>query len=170
MECRDAKEKITAYLDGELDEDMRRAVREHLEKCPDCASEARSMEAAWALMDAATVPEPPDDLPPRIVARATGGSRSPAPAGTVRRGKLFAWPTSALAAVAATVGIFLGVLLGSSYVSDRRAAEVGREAAADYGEYEGLFSEMPEGTLGWAVLETVYEGEENEEPDREDAR
>ena len=44
MDCERVRERLGAYLDDEVSEDVRRDVETHLRTCPDCTSELESLE------------------------------------------------------------------------------------------------------------------------------
>ena len=46
------------FLDGTLDEEARRAVEEHVARCPACRRAVEEHRAVWRLLDAYTPPEP----------------------------------------------------------------------------------------------------------------
>jgi len=56
MNCERTAEEMSAYLDGELSEDLARQVEAHLDGCPACAGELRSLRHA-ATVVTANVPE-----------------------------------------------------------------------------------------------------------------
>ncbi|MFH1312530.1 MAG: zf-HC2 domain-containing protein [Candidatus Eisenbacteria bacterium] len=52
-------ELISSYLDNELDEDQRRLVEEHIEKCPECRREYGEMTRFEEVMRKMTLKQPP---------------------------------------------------------------------------------------------------------------
>lgn len=62
MNCPGATERLTAYLDGDLDPTMASAVRGHLRSCPDC----RALAAAHARLRDALTGLPPVEPPPAL--------------------------------------------------------------------------------------------------------
>ncbi|MEW6750917.1 MAG: zf-HC2 domain-containing protein [Candidatus Latescibacterota bacterium] len=64
MRCEDFEERISAYLDGELDDDGTRIFEQHLLLCPDCRDLLRGIgEVRGALRGlGAAVPPPEFDL------------------------------------------------------------------------------------------------------------
>jgi len=77
------RDALSAYLDGELREDERRAVELHLAACPSCAREMEELGALDALARDAAAPEAPagyfDDLPSRVRARIRAPRRRVSP-------------------------------------------------------------------------------------------
>ena len=51
MRCLRARRRLSAYLDGELDERGRAAVEAHLPDCPACAARLARMQASWEARD-----------------------------------------------------------------------------------------------------------------------
>lgn len=43
MTCAEARRLLSAYIDGELDEGVRRAVADHLEQCEPCRREFQTL-------------------------------------------------------------------------------------------------------------------------------
>ena len=68
--CQQLVEKVSAYLDGDLDAGDRAAVERHLEVCDDCAGyvdQVRRLLALTAVADGETLPpEVVDDLTSRF--------------------------------------------------------------------------------------------------------
>ena len=50
MTCHDARESLSAFLDGTLAPDERREVAAHLEGCPECRRELAGLEQTVALL------------------------------------------------------------------------------------------------------------------------
>ncbi len=63
-ECREIGKMIQAYLDAELDDDRRRMVAEHLERCRDCGLDAASY--ARLKQSVASMRRPAPDLVARL--------------------------------------------------------------------------------------------------------
>jgi hypothetical protein len=57
MNCNWAKPNLTLYLYQELPDDLRYELEQHVERCPDCAAELRSLEQFRNIMSAAPAPE-----------------------------------------------------------------------------------------------------------------
>jgi len=73
MNCMDCRQKLGAYLDGELSETEHREIQEHLAVCEACALELAHLEKLSGLSKEA-LPQAPNDayfqqLPDRIVSR-----------------------------------------------------------------------------------------------------
>lgn len=50
MDCREIKELIPIYLDGELESQDHRLVAEHLLSCEACRAEAQTIEKSWEML------------------------------------------------------------------------------------------------------------------------
>src|SRR4030065_307893 len=72
MECAKTWDRLSAYLDGDLPEQEREGIAQHLRKCARCAEEERALKETLSLLRNL----PPGQAPPP----ATGGSGKPEPA------------------------------------------------------------------------------------------
>src|SRR5262245_34562944 len=52
------REELTAYLDGELDEEQARAIESRLTRDPAARAEADTLQRTWELLDYLPRPEP----------------------------------------------------------------------------------------------------------------
>jgi predicted anti-sigma-YlaC factor YlaD len=66
MDCREVREHLVAYLDGELAPPFGRVVSSHLDGCPACREEARLLKESWALMDVLDDVQPSEDFEDRL--------------------------------------------------------------------------------------------------------
>jgi anti-sigma factor RsiW len=97
--CRRVVENLSAYLDGELQGEARRAVEEHLAKCAACHKELEELEATWRLLDDLEAPIVPRTFQARVVAQAAAeAAESPwhRPAGRAALGGAVAAGAAAL--------------------------------------------------------------------------
>ncbi len=95
--CRRVGENLSAYLDGELQGEARRAVEEHLKGCAACRKELADLEATWQLLDDLEAPIVPRNFQTQVVARAAAeAAESP-----WRRAWGRSWVRTALAGAAA---------------------------------------------------------------------
>lgn len=69
MECEDVRQRLKAFIDNDLGDAERTAVRDHLEVCGDCARAARQLEKLPGVLQAWKVENPPRDLYDRLKAR-----------------------------------------------------------------------------------------------------
>jgi ferric-dicitrate binding protein FerR (iron transport regulator) len=107
MDCPSARSEIPALVQGELDDDARRAVEEHLLACPACANEARDLRALLqALRDASETLPGPSPAVWAAVERETATEAAPTsqPLPVISRTP---FPFRALRHVAATAAVFL---------------------------------------------------------------
>ncbi len=80
--CREWRELLGAYALGHLPDGERAGLEAHLEGCPDCRAEARSLSAVAALLPAADparfgpAPQPPRELGDRVMAAVGGEQRT----------------------------------------------------------------------------------------------
>lgn len=66
IRCREAVERLWAYLDDELDEADHRAVEEHLRFCLRCCGEVEFAREVRQVLAARTRPELPRDVRDRL--------------------------------------------------------------------------------------------------------
>ncbi|MGB9620741.1 MAG: zf-HC2 domain-containing protein, partial [Armatimonadota bacterium] len=66
MDCSKATAKLSAYVDGELDEHTLEAVEAHLATCADCQRELAALRALLAASTSVRSLNPPRDLTDRI--------------------------------------------------------------------------------------------------------
>lgn len=109
--CREWRQELGAYALGDLPEATRTALEAHLEGCPECRAEARSLEAVAGLLPLADpahfegpAPRPSPQLGERIAASIGGERRG---ASRRRRLRLGFGLAAATAAVAALLAIFV---------------------------------------------------------------
>jgi anti-sigma factor RsiW len=153
MDCKQVRNKLTAYLDGELAPLLSRGIHDHLEGCPACRREVERLEAVWGLLDGARVPSPPDGLPEAIMKGIVSGEAGPVT--RAGRARILPWPMAVAAAAAAAAGIVIGFLIGSALPGAPRATAAQAEPAAEVGFEEGLLSELPPDSVGWTLVELI---------------
>ena len=142
--CREVRDRLAAYLDGELVPAKTRMVSEHLGHCVDCAGERESLRLVWSQLD----------LTPRIGARADLWQRLDSQlAKETHAGKGIA---TLLATAASIGGLLLGIQLGRVTTPDPapesqalsiQRTETSSVSPADY------FSDLPVETFAANVLE-----------------
>ncbi len=113
-ECRIWRERLGAFVLGQLSDSERVATEAHLEGCPDCRAEANALSPMAAMLERADperlspAPAPPADLGDRIARRIA------AERGATRRRRLrFGFGLGA-AAAAATAAVLLAISLTGS--------------------------------------------------------
>ncbi len=62
MTCRDNKDLMMAYLDGELDDAQKNTLEAHLKTCPQCQSELDEFNKLKDLTDSISLAEPEDHV------------------------------------------------------------------------------------------------------------
>lgn len=70
MNCERARELFSDYLEGSMDPALAAVIRDHLDKCPDCAREFGSFKVTWSMLSILPDIEPPRDLRHDVVMRA----------------------------------------------------------------------------------------------------
>ncbi len=95
-----------AYVVDALDRDERASFEEHLETCPDCAAEVRSLREAVGELSQSTAVAPPPELRARVLSAI---SQSPALPQNVtplrsRSAKRWVWPVAAAACAVIAIG------------------------------------------------------------------
>ncbi len=60
--CRELMERLSEYLDGELDPEACRGMDEHMEDCAPCRAFLESLRRTVALIERQPRPRLPDDL------------------------------------------------------------------------------------------------------------
>jgi anti-sigma factor RsiW len=142
MECRDIRERLSAWLDRELPPEEHELIAAHLEGCTGCRRELaqlRVLETALGELAAAPPPRVAEQVLARLQAQQGQRSRRPW------------WQSLALAA-----SLVLGVLLGGSVARDFYPLAPANGTA----EVAALqdFHDFPQGSLG-AILAS-YQPEE----------
>ena len=107
-------EKIQAYVAGEMADDERRAVADHLATCAACARQAEQARDLWARLGEVAIPGrvPASSSWPAIQARTFGRGAGPRLSGGGW------WSQTGIAAAALVAGVALAVLLPGGGGSD----------------------------------------------------
>lgn len=149
MRCPVVISRLSAFIDGELPDEQRRAVARHLAECPACAAVHRRLGEAWALVAEAPRVAPRVDLWPSIEVRLAG--ERPAPA-------WHAWfglnPFPALATLALVAGVVLGLRMGQVVIRDSDRAGAAADVRARRLDVQFLGDVFP-GSLAEVVLEVA---------------
>lgn len=141
QDCKGIQERLSAYMDHELEPAVHEQVERHLETCGACRAELRWLERLWEAL--AHVPEPaPVDITTAVLARLPRRERR--------------WPQSLALAAAVLLGVFLGSRMGL----DLQATLTAREPAVHMAALEEVFDDHPQGSLG-TVLVTYDMGNGN---------
>jgi hypothetical protein len=126
MQCRDVREQLGLYLDGEIQEEARAIVEAHLARCPACSKELRSLRSvasALAPRESAVVPAALwTAIEERLDQAATAAPRPSAAPRTIR---LLRRPIAAAASIVLAVGLGLaGIVWLAGTTSTAEAASV----------------------------------------------
>ncbi len=137
-QCYYVRERLSAWLDGELVEAERTAVAAHLEACAGCRLELAQLSALDAALESLSAPVPPL-VAERVLARIMPRRR---------RG----WQSLALAA-----SLIMGIVLGGTMARDFYPWPPGNGSGAETMALED-FHDFPQGSLG-SILAS-YQAEE----------
>lgn len=133
MDCETAQDKLSPFLDGELDAETRSEMLGHLQTCPDCSLEHEERKQMHDDLDRLGDPafEVSDGFTRDLLAKArrefslthsSGGANA-----QNRRPRL---TKTALPAVALLVGLMLGTVLGWGFVNTLRIGPLQSRPAA----------------------------------------
>ncbi len=135
------RERLSAYLDGELSEDERREVAAHLEGCEECRRELAVLTRLDAVLGRLEAEAPPR-LAERVLERLQPRRR-------------YWWQSLALAA-----SLLLGIVLGGTLARDFYPYQA---VTSGGGEDLALeeFNDFPQGSLGAVMVS--YQTDQSEE-------
>lgn len=114
MSCDAVREKLSPYLDGDLDGGDTRLVAAHLEACVGCASHWRSLRGALQALRQLPLLKPPEPLAPRVMARVEVESRGPGLARPTWKERPLIVPSLVSAALVFVCALTAAVLLDSA--------------------------------------------------------
>ncbi len=139
MQCLEVQEHLSAWLDGEVPEELKPRLADHLASCAVCRGELAALERLEAALGELEVPAP------RGVAAGVR-RRFPRPGSP--------WRQSLALAACLVLGIFLGgSLTGTLYPGPGTELSNGTEVAS-----LDIFQDHPQGSLGGALS---FQGEED---------
>jgi len=137
MKCNEVQEYLSTWLDGEVPEELRQGLADHLAGCPACQGELAALERLDAALAGLEVP-----VPQGLAAKVR--RRLPRPASP--------WRHNLALAACLVVGIFLGgSLSGVLYPGAGEANGNGTEIAG-----LEILQDYPQGSLGGVFF---YQGE-----------
>ncbi len=142
MKCTEVQGHLSAWLDGEVPEELRPQLSDHLAACPVCQAELAALERLDAALAELEAPSAPRDLAAGVLRRLP----RPTPS----------WVRSLALAACLVLGIFIGgSLTGTLYQGIQ-----GIQPAIGNGEVAQLeiFQDYPQGSVGGAFS---YQGEED---------
>jgi anti-sigma factor RsiW len=140
LECSNAQEYFSAYLDDELPPEQREFVQEHLAVCPACRQELAHLTRLWEALEALPEVPPPAGLIDQVMAR-------------LPRRKTPWWGSLALAA-SLLVGILLGGSLGVDLHEELRQPALETQVVA-----LEAFEDFPPASLGTLVATYRFDEE-----------
>jgi len=129
MVCRDVLDRLSPYLDDELDPVVSREISEHLETCPSCAAAfARQKELSEKLRSQVEYHRAPDLLRARVLRDARVAVRRDESA----RARVVARPWAWIPAAAAVVALVGGTWLVASLPRASENDAITREAVSSH--------------------------------------
>jgi anti-sigma factor RsiW len=141
MKCNEVQEHLSAWLDGEISEELRLRLAEHLAACPACQAELASLERLDAALAGLEAPGPRPDLAAGVLRRLR---RPTSP-----------WVRSLALAACLLLGIFLGgSLTGTLYQGTQIDKANGN---GDVVSME-ILQDYPQGSVGGAFF---YQADED---------
>jgi predicted anti-sigma-YlaC factor YlaD len=140
MQCRHIQRKISAFADGELDDQQKEKVVQHLKTCSTCQEVYQTMVKSWDLLNLLQKPKPTPFLYTRIQARLTEKVQG----NTHRWFERILVPLSAIAAV--VLGIVIGSIVGANGGGTNYASTADNRMASSVDL--NTFDDMPESSLG----------------------
>ena len=102
MNCDETRKSMLEFLDGELPEDMSRAVGAHLRSCFRCSEKAAELRASWDLLDLYPAARPSENFTAATVAAFRAVRRRERIASGMRRASLLL-----AASIMAVLAVFL---------------------------------------------------------------
>lgn len=120
MTCEGVRERLSAYIDGELSEIERRQVERHLGRCVACAEEERFLRQTVALLRSLDEGSVPPDFRAKLRARLL---ELPAPSRQTQAAPVPAWRRFGISAAAAAAA---AAVLFANYQPVPVAAAAGR--------------------------------------------
>jgi anti-sigma factor RsiW len=132
MECQEAREQLSAWLDGELAEATEAALAEHVDMCEACQREWRHLTALETALGRLTAP-PPLGLAEKVLAQ-------------VQRPRHRQWWQSVALAACLVLGVALGGGMARSFYAPAGSGQTEAEVAS-----LEVFQDFPQGSLGTIV-------------------
>lgn len=148
MQCRNVRKQLSAFIDAELAQSVRREIQEHLKSCDACRHTFDELSKTWEIINRVLEPKKAPYLYTRIRTRLDAGARvRPA-----RRWQRLAIPLASLAVVV------LGVFMGSAMRLDGK--EVTTLTAEEYFSSLNLdmFQDFPKASLSAVYFADTSQG------------
>jgi anti-sigma factor (TIGR02949 family) len=67
VRCRKTRQRLSAYLDGEIPRELRKRIADHLESCPECRQAADRLQKLGPILQGIPVPTIPERLSERVL-------------------------------------------------------------------------------------------------------
>jgi len=160
MKCEKITNKLGAYLDDELDEQIRRQVEEHLRQCPACTAELQELRHLSRYLDMVPEPEMRESFADDICEKASEQRRLTGkivPFALLR--DLTRLPNAAAAMAAIALGVLLGALMSHSVTTVDAARQASYSLATEQTRQESdmeyhiqALSATPQSSLEQAYL------------------
>ncbi len=93
MNCKSAQNRLSAYIDRELNGGEMLALRDHVSQCRVCREELESLRSLKCLMSGFIPVEPPTGMEARLLIAVRTRAESSAPSVTLRKIQI-SWPTA----------------------------------------------------------------------------
>ena len=138
MNCRKIKKRMSAYADGELPENIRSVMDEHLASCPACRERLGNLSGVWEVLNMLPDVSPATGFYARLDARRRRTEET----------VFHVWQRAAMALSVASV-ICLGIVTGSMLVRNGSSSTGSRAASQDWlaGLQLETLDEVPESSL-----------------------
>ena len=133
MNCKEVKPELVAYLDGELQDEVRSQVETHLEACAACRAEHDALAATLKSVESLTATRPSSNMAEQFWTRFQIAKQKGFKAGFL---SLFRWPRPVWVGAAATACLLAAVLL---VLPKDRPVE---KAEADIASHMELFADL----------------------------
>jgi len=142
MKCKSIQKRLSAYIDGELGEDLAGEISRHLETCPYCGKELARLRQLYGFIDIDV--SMTDD--PHFVTRVRAGLQKRDQA-HLNVGKLEWWIGRLLIPATLVVGLFIGTIIGKQVSRGLLpSSSANFEMSRDYIDRD-VFSAVPSGSL-----------------------
>ena len=138
MKCDEVQENLSAWLDGEIPEELRPRLAEHLAACPACRAELVALERLDAALGRLEAPGPRRDLAAAVL------RQLPRPASP--------WVRSLALAACLLLGIFFFFFLTGTLYPGLEPANGNDVVSLE------IFQDYPQGSVGGAF---IYQADED---------
>ncbi|HID93111.1 MAG TPA: hypothetical protein EYP60_03340 [bacterium (Candidatus Stahlbacteria)] len=154
MECKRIKEKLSAFIDNELEEKKRLEIEQHLADCPVCNQEVKVLTQAWNALEVWKKIRASDSFEARFWQRVREREqRQFLPQRLFRR--IVQIPVPVAAAIVLVIGLLLGNYLGNIlYPKETKAAKEKINFL-----YLDNFKDLPPESIGGVYISLVSQGE-----------